>query len=668
MERSSKKTCIGALATLTLLVTAMALPPSAAARKGQAKKTARSLNQPNILAIWGDDIGWFNLSIHNFGMMGYKTPNLDRIGKEGVVFTDAYAEQSCTAGRAAFLTGQHGLRSGMLKVGLPGVPFGLDERDPTIATMLKEYGYRTGQFGKNHLGDTNPFLPTNRGFDEFFGNLYHLNAEGEPEHPDYPGELVVTPDGKTFEEVFGPRGVIHSFAAGVTPPYAPTGEVVEDDDGYGDTLEQTIWDTGSLTRHRMKTIDGATAKEAIRFMNDANSDEQPFFTWYAASRMHVWTYLKEPDHYQLNPPGKENQIPAVDYECRTLHLKFGGLHDNGTEIDPGGTRQVCNLSLGPDAPGKINDYYADGITGLGTHPDGMVEHDMYAGQLLDFLDNTYDVDGNPLADNTIVMYTSDNGPETFTWPDGGTTPFRSEKATNWEGGYRVPLLVRWPDVIKPGSVSNEIIALQDWFPTLASAVTESTGRVDVKTDLASTEGLDLNGKNYRVHLDGYDFLDYFKCLPDCNEEVTPAPRNEFVYANDDGQLVGIRIKNWKIAFYEQREHAFSVWQEPFTQLRVPKIFNLRSDPFEKADHDATQYDIWRFDHIFLLTPAQTAVYKFLNTFNDFPPRQVPPSFSVNIDAADIAEKCGLAGDNSDKTCFIPPSPEERHHLPAAGSL
>lgn len=661
-EHSLRARFIVSMAVLLMWITAM--PQATLAARGKAETLER---QPNVLAIWGDDIGWFNLSIHNFGIMGYQTPNLDRIGKEGVVFTDAYAEQSCTAGRAAFLTGQHGLRSGMLKVGLPGVPFGMSEKDPTIATMLKEFGYTTGQFGKNHLGDTNPYLPTNRGFDEFFGNLYHLNAEGEPEHPDYPGDMVI--GDSTFQEIFGPRGIIHSFAEGVTAPAGTVGELVVDDTGpYGPREGQTIYDTGPLTRHRMKTVDGAFAKEAIRFMNEANNKNQPFFTWYAASRMHVWTYLKEKDFYELNPAGKENQIPEVDYACHDLVLTHGGLTDGGGSLGKGDTRQVCNLSFGPDAPGTINDYYADGKTGLGTHPDGMVEHDMYAGQLLDFLDNTFDINGDPLAENTIVMYTSDNGPETFSWPDGGTTPFRSEKATNWEGGYRVPLLVRWPGIIDPGSVSNDIIALQDWYPTLASIASSPTGRVDVKTELKSDGGYELDGETYRVHLDGYDFLDYLDCLPNCDPQSTPAPRQEFIYANDDGVLVAARINDWKIVFFEQREHAFNVWQEPFTQLRVPKIFNLRSDPFEKADHDATQYDIWRFDHIFLLTPAQAAVYKFLGTFNDFPPRQVPPSFSVNIDAHDIADQCGTADMPSAEGCFQLPSAEESHHLPATGSL
>jgi len=583
--------------------------------------------KPNILAIFGDDIGWFNLSIYNHGIMGYKTPNLDRIGKEGGMFTDAYAEQSCTAGRAAFLTGQHGLRTGMIKVGLPGVPFGLSHKDPTIAEALKTYGYTTGQFGKNHLGDTNDTLPTTHGFDEFFGNLYHLNAEEEPENPDYPKD-------PRFAEKFGPRGVLHSYAKGVA--HSTKGGEIDEATG------QYIVDTGRLTTQRMKTIDGVFAREAIRFMDEAQHAGKPFFTWYAASRMHVWTHLKEETGYEAG-----STVPEFDKLCYTKKA------DGSSWSAPDG---LCNVAMN-------SDYYAEGKTGLGVHADGMVEHDMYAGLLLDYLDDA------GLADNTIVIYTSDNGPETFTWPDGGTTPFRSEKATNWEGAYRVPLLVRWPGVIKPGFVSNEIIALQDWFPTLVSAASEAAGnRIDVKAKLKKRRGYNLGDKRYRVHLDGYDFLDYFRCANDpqpssklCSEEP---PRKEFMYANDDGVLVGMRYDNWKIVFHEQRSDGFDVWQDPFTALRVPKIFNLRSDPFERADNESDFYTGWRFNRTFLLTPAQVGVYKFLNSFKEFPPRQTPPSFSVNIDVKDIIEKCGTADepveDNSE--CF--PLPKDGPHLPS----
>jgi len=588
--------------------------------------------KPNILAIFGDDIGWFNLSIYNHGVMGYKTPNLDRIGKEGGMFTDAYAEQSCTAGRAAFLTGQHGLRTGMIKVGLPGVPFGLSHDDPTIAEALKTYGYATGQFGKNHLGDTNDTLPTTHGFDEFFGNLYHLNAEEEPENPDYPTD-------PQFAEKFGPRGVIHSYAKGVA--YSIKGGEIDEATG------QYIADTGRLTSQRMKTIDGVFAREAIRFMDEAQHAGKPFFTWYAASRMHVWTHLKEETGYEAGPT-----VPEFDKLCYTE--KADGTSWNS----PGG---LCNVAIDPD-------YHAEGKTGLGIHPDGMVEHDMYAGLLLDYLDDA------GLADNTIVMYTSDNGPETFTWPDGGTTPFRSEKATNWEGAYRVPLLVRWPGVIKPGFVSNEIIALQDWFPTLVSAASEADGkRINIKARLKKPKGyaLEPGGKAYRVHLDGYDFLDYFRCVngfQKSKKACPESPRKEFIYTNDDGVLVGMRYDQWKIVFHEQRSEAMDVWQDPFTALRLPKIFNLRSDPFEKADHESNYYADWRFRRLFLLTPAQVGVYKFLNSFKEFPPRQSPPSFSVDIDIKDIIEKCGTADEPllSNKDCFPLPSDNRPVPLPGFG--
>ncbi len=616
-----------AIAVLVVLALALAPAPADAKKTRGGERTGGDL--PNILAIWGDDIGWFNLSIHNHGIMGYRTPNLDRIGKEGVMFTDAYAEQSCTAGRAAFLTGQHGMRSGMLKVGLPGVPFGLSHEDPTIAEMLKEYGYKTGQFGKNHLGDVDSTLPTTHGFDEFFGNLYHLNAEGEPEHPDYP-------ENPEFKAQFGPRGVIHSTRHDAVPPVIgepngqwPDGEGYWELDENGAPTGQYIIDTGPLTRHRMKTIDGAFAKEAVRFMHEAKTAGDPFFVWYAASRMHIWTYLKE-DGYEIGPlSGDDMQVPPIDYSCHDL----AGA---GLQLP----MRVCNLSLGDvvNNGNEANDYVAEDETGQGIHPDGMVEHDMYAGQLLEYLD----VAG--LADDTIVMYTTDNGPESFSWPDGGTTPFRSEKATNWEGGYRVPLLVRWPQIIprnQGGLVSNEIIALQDWFPTLAAAVSKADGtEIDIKDLLKQNDGYELNGKTYRVHLDGYNFLDYFECLADGDASACDGPRNEFIYANDDGILVAIRYDDWKVVFQEQRAHGFGAWEEPFTYLRLPKIFNLRRDPFEKIDHESSNYDVWRVDHLFINTPAQFAVYAFLETFKQFPPRQAPPSFGINIDAGEIVERCG----------------------------
>lgn len=597
---------------------------------GAARAAEALTEKPNVLAIFGDDIGWFNLSIYNHGTMGYQTPNLDRIGKEGAMFTDAYAEQSCTAGRAAFLTGQHGLRTGMIKVGLPGVPFGLSHDDPTIAEALKGYGYATAQFGKNHLGDDNATLPTTHGFDEFFGNLYHLNAEEEPENPDYP-------DDPAFAEKFGPRGVLHSYAAGITPPTGiDLGTPVTED-----TAGQTIYDTGPLTSQRMKTVDGVFAREAIRFMDEAQHAGKPFFVWYAATRMHVWTHLKEQEGYEAGLT-----VPEFDKHCYAN--KADGTPWNST----GG---LCNVAMNPD-------YYAEGKTGLNTYPDGMVEHDMYAGLLLDYLDAA------SLTNNTVVLYTSDNGAETFTWPDGGTTPFRSEKNTNWEGAFRVPLLVRWPGVISPGTVSNDIIAMQDWFTTLIAAVSEAAGeRIDIKALLKTEGGYELipgSGKKYYVHLDGYDFLDHFRCAT----EPCVAPRQEFIYTNDDGVLIGIRYNDWKLVFHEQRAEAVEVWQDPFVPLRMPKIFNLRTDPFEKADHESDFYADWRFRRIFLLAPAQVAVYQFLNSFQAFPPRQSPPSFSVDVNVDDIIEKCGTADeplpDNSE--CFPLPSGSSEPQLPGYG--
>ena len=484
---------------------------------------ASAQDRPNILIIWGDDIGQFNISAYNMGMMGYETPNIDRIADEGMIFTDSYGEQSCTAGRSTFITGQSGFRTGLLKVGLPGADLGLQPEDVTIAELLKPHGYATGQFGKNHLGDRDEMLPTNHGFDEFFGNLYHLNAEEEPENEDYPGDMVLA-DGQTFHQAFGPRGVIHSYADG------------------------RIEDTGPLTKKRMETIDGEVMDLATDFIRRADDADQPFFVWFNTTRMHVWTHLKEE---------------------------------------------------------------SEGVTGLGIYPDGMVEHDGHVGQLLDLLDEL------GIADNTIVYYSTDNGAETFTWPDGGTTPFRGEKNANWEGGYRVPAMVRWPGVIEPGQVSNEIISQLDWMPTIMAAV----GEPNVTEELLA--GKQVGDRTFKVHLDGYNFLPYFR------GETDTGPRREFFYFSDDGNLVGLRYNNWKIVFAEQRAHGMNVWQDPFTQLRLPKIFNLRTDPFERADHEAIGYGKWRFDRLFLLVPAQAFVGKFLGTFQEFPPRQKPSSFSID---------------------------------------
>jgi arylsulfatase A-like enzyme len=451
---------------------------------------AQQQRRPNILVIFGDDIGPWNTSIYNQGMMGYRTPNIDRIGREGARFTDAYGQQSCTAGRAAFITGQSPVRTGLTKVGLPGAKEGISAEDPTLAELLKPLGYRTGQFGKNHLGDRDEHLPTAHGFDEFFGNLYHLNAEEEPEHPDYPKD-------PGFRKRFGPRGVLRARAGG------------------------RVEDTGPLTRKRMETIDEELLAATEDFLDRAKRDKVPFFVWFNTTRMHVDTHLK------------------------------------------------------PGAAGK---------TGLGVYPDGMVEHDGHVGRLLEKLERL------GFAGDTIVIYTTDNGAEVMSWPDGGTTPFRGEKNTNWEGGYRVPLLVRWPGVFKPGTVINEVVSHEDWLPTLLAAA----GDANVKEELL--KGLQAGGKSFKVHLDGYDMLPFF-------QGKARAPRNVFFSFNDDGALVALRYTPWKLVFREQRAHGFDVWQEPFVPLRLPMLFNVRTDPFERAE-ESWAYGRWRFERLFLLVPAQ----------------------------------------------------------------
>jgi len=473
--------------------------------------------KPNILVIWGDDIGWFNISAYNMGMMGYQTPNIDRIAREGMMFTDAYGQNSCTAGRSTFITGQSPYRTGLLKVGLPGATEGLQIEDPTIAGLLKERGYTTGQFGKNHLGDLDLHLPTNHGFDEFFGNLYHLNAEDEPENEDYPSD-------PEFAKKFGPRGVIHSVAGG------------------------KIEDTGPLNMKRMETIDEEVTELALDFIDRAHAAEKPFFVWYNTTRMHVWTRLK--------------------------------------------------------AESK-------GVTGQGIYADGMAEHDGMVGQLLDKLDEL------GIADNTIVMYSTDNGAETFSWPDGGTTPFRGEKNTTWEGGFRVPMMVKWPGKIKPGQVSTEIISMEDWLPTFLAAAGDS----DIKGKLL--KGHNAGGKTYKVHLDGYNMLPYF------TGQTKEGPRKEMFYFTDDGQLSALRYGQWKLMFSEQRGHGMEVWQEPYVTLRFPKLFNLRRDPYERADWESGAYETWRFERIFAIAPAASYVAQFIGTFQKYPPRQKPGSFNLD---------------------------------------
>jgi arylsulfatase len=482
--------------------------------------------KPNILVIWGDDIGISNLSCYSDGLMGYRTPNIDRIADEGVRFTDYYGEQSCTAGRSAFITGQNPYRTGLTKVGMPGADIGLRAPDPTIATALKAQGYATGQFGKNHLGDKDEFLPTMHGFDEFFGNLYHLNAEEEPEQDDYPSE----DEFPNFRQNFGPRGVIHSWANG---------------DGT-----QRIEDTGPLTRERMKTIDDEILPEALRFMGDASADDTPFFVWFNTTHMHFRTHIKD------------------------------------------GSR------------GKAGRWQSE-------YHDVMCDHDELVGQILDWLDE------QGLADDTIVMYSTDNGPHMNTWPDAGMTPFRNEKNSNWEGAYRVPAMVRWPGQVPAGEVLNGIVSHNDWFVTLLAAA----GDADIADELRA--GCELDGTEYKVHLDGHNQLDYI------TGAVEESPRKHFFYVSDDGDLTALRFDNWKVVFLEQRATGtLQIWAEPFTELRVPKIFNLRTDPYERADITSNTYYDWLLDRAWVLVPAQTYVAQMLQTLIEFPPRQEPAAFNV----------------------------------------
>jgi arylsulfatase A-like enzyme len=475
---------------------------------------------PNIVVIWGDDIGQSNVSAYSKGQMGYQTPNIDRVAKEGMLFTDYYGEQSCTAGRSAFITGQSVFRTGLSKVGLPGAEAGLSEKDPTIAEMLKPMGYVTGQFGKNHLGDKDKFLPTNHGFDEFYGNLYHLNAEEEPELPDYPQDPA-------FRKQYGPRGVLHSFVNG------------------------KIEDTGPLTKKRMETIDDDVAARSAKFIEDSSKSGKPFFVWVNFTHMHFRTHVK------------------------------------------------------PESLGQAGRWQ-------GPYHDAMIDHDKNVGTVLAKLDEL------GLGNDTIVVYSTDNGPHMNSWPDAGMTPFRNEKNSNWEGAYRVPAMVRWPGKIPAGTVSNTIMSHMDWLPTLVSAA----GVKDVGEKLK--QGYRAGNKTFKVHLDGHDFLPYLT-------GQTPAgPRQDFFYFSDDGNLTGLRYDNWKAVFAEQRQPGtLLVWGEPFTQLRIPKLFNLRTDPYERADVTSNTYWDWYLNHVYLLLPAQGYVAKFLESFKQFPPRQKAASFTVD---------------------------------------
>lgn len=495
--------------------------------------------KPNILVIWGDDIGITNLSCYSDGLMGYRTPNIDRIANEGMRFTDSYGEQSCTAGRASFITGQSGYRTGLTKVGVPGSPIGLKAEDPTIAELLKPHGYATGQFGKNHLGDRNEHLPTVHGFDEFFGNLYHLNAEEEPEHPDYPDPKEF-PD---FRKKYGPRGVLHCWAT------------EQDDDTvdlrFGRVGKQKIVDTGPLTRKRMETIDDeiiAKAKDWIKRQHEAG---KPWFCWVNTTHMHLRTHPK------------------------------------------------------PESIGQAGRWQS-------VYHDTMIDHDRHVGELLDLLDEL------GIAEDTFVMYSTDNGPHMNTWPDCGMTPFRSEKDTNWEGAFRVPLLVRWPGKIPAGVVSNEIVHHHDWLPTFLAMA----GEPDIVEKCK--KGHQASGKTFKVHLDGYNLLPYL------TGKEEKSPRKGFIYFDDDGNLVAVRYDNWKVVFMEQRvQGTLRIWAEPFTALRLPKLFNLRTDPFERADITSNTYYDWLLDHAFILFAAQGLVSDFIETFKEFPPAQKAATFTID---------------------------------------
>ncbi|MFN0019116.1 MAG: arylsulfatase [Pirellulaceae bacterium] len=482
---------------------------------------------PNILVIWGDDIGTWNISHNSRGMMGYKTPNIDRIAKEGVSFTDYYAQQSCTAGRAAFISGSVPVRSGMTKVGLPGAAQGWQKTDCTMATVLKSQGYATGQFGKNHQGDRDEHLPTMHGFDEFLGSLYHLNAEEEPENRDYPKDKKLA-NGKTFLETFGPRGILKCKADGK----------------WGQTIEKL----GPLTKKRMETIDDETVAAAKDFITRQAKAGKPFFCWWNGTRMHFRTHVK-PEH--------------------------------------------------------------QGISGQDEYSDGMVGHDMHVGELLKLIDDL------GLANDTIVQYSTDNGPHYNTWPDAGTTPFRSEKNSNWEGAYRVPCFIKWPGHFQKDVTLNGIVAHEDWLPTFAAAA----GAPDITEKLKA--GTEINGRKYKNHIDGYNQLDYL------SGKAKESPRHEFWYVNDDGQIVAARYDDWKAVFLENRGQAFGVWREPFTELRVPLLFNLRRDPFEKAQHNANTYNDWFLDRPFVIVPIQGLAAKFLMTMKEYPPSQSPGSFNLS---------------------------------------
>ncbi len=522
----------------TTLAAAGAMAANAPMRVAQAQQQpAPSGSKPNILVIFGDDIGITNISAYSMGLMGYRTPNIDRIASEGMIFTDYYAEQSCTAGRSSFITGQATLRTGLSKVGVPAAPVGLQARDITIAEALKPLGYATGQFGKNHLGDRNEYLPTVHGFDEFFGNLYHLNAEEEPEDFNYPRDPA-------FRQKFGPRGVLKCKATDVDDATV--------DPRFGRVGKQTIEDTGPLTRKRMETIDDETSDAAIDYMRRQVSAGKPFFCWMNSTRMHFRTHVR-PEHR--------------------------------------------------DHPG---------LTARTEYADGMIEHDGTVGKLMKALDDL------GIANNTIVIYTTDNGPHMNSWPDAAMTPFRSEKNTNWEGAFRVPCVIRWPGHIQPKQVSNEIVSGLDWFPTLLAAA----GDANVKEKLLT--GYAAAGRTFKVHLDGYNQLPYL------TGQQPKSARTSFIYFNDDGDLVALRYANWKLVFEEQRQQGtLLIWGNPFTKLRIAKFYDLHADPYERADITSNTYWDWLIDHAYLAYGAQAYVADFLATFKEYPPSQRAASFTVD---------------------------------------
>lgn len=502
---------------------------------------AAAADKPNILVIWGDDIGQSNISAYTRGMMGYRTPNIDRIANEGILFTDYYGEQSCTAGRASFMLGQSVFRSGLSKVGLPGAEKGINVLDPTIAGLLKNQGYATGQFGKNHFGDRDEHLPTNHGFDEFLGNLYHLNAEEEPENEDYP----VNPE---FKKRFGPRGVIHSWAM-------PKGK-------------QKIKDTGPLTKKRMETVDDETVAAAIDFIERAEKAGKPWFVWWNGTRMHFRTHVK------------------------------ADMREKANEI----------------AGKRLDEYQA-----------GMVEHDLHVGQLLDLLDRL------GIADETIIHYSTDNGPHMNTWPDAASSPFENEKNTNGDGGWRVPCLMRWPGVIEPGSISNGVVHHMDMMPTFLAAA----GEANIKQKLLKGYKNQAMGRKYKVHLDGYDITDHLK-----NPQTVASPRKEVLYFSDTGDMTALRYNDWKMVFLEQKtKGGLRVWMDPWVPLRIPLIFNLRRDPYERAQHTSNTYYDWMIDRVFLLVPAQVYVANFLKSFEEYPPRMRAASFSID----QVMEKMKTSG-------------------------